>query len=54
MSFINILKETRTMVSEYMSGFDPSHDMHHVDRVIRLGMLTRSFYAFYFLEKFFC
>jgi hypothetical protein len=37
MSYINVLKGTRAMVSEYMSGLDPSHDMYHVDRVTRLG-----------------
>lgn len=37
MSYSTILTETRTMVSEYMSAFDPSHDMYHVDRVTRLG-----------------
>lgn len=37
MTFDNILSETRKMVSEYMSGFDPSHDMYHVERVTSLG-----------------
>ncbi|KAI8880804.1 hypothetical protein K501DRAFT_254329 [Backusella circina FSU 941] len=34
----DILHQTRNMVSEYMSGFDPSHDMYHVDRVTRLAL----------------
>ncbi|KAI9489001.1 hypothetical protein BDB00DRAFT_845691 [Zychaea mexicana] len=34
----NVLQNTRVMVDEYMSRFDPSHDMHHVDRVCRLAL----------------
>lgn len=37
-SYTKILEETRSMVSGYMSGLDPSHDMYHVDRVTNLGM----------------
>lgn len=37
MPYIDILQATRDMVSQYMSGLDPSHDMYHVDRVRRLG-----------------
>lgn len=37
-SYTNILEKTRNMVSGYMSGLDPSHDMYHVDRVTNLGM----------------
>ncbi|KAI8644961.1 hypothetical protein BD408DRAFT_474660 [Parasitella parasitica] len=36
-SYTNILQETRKMVSGYMSGLDPSHDMYHVDRVANLA-----------------
>jgi uncharacterized protein len=36
-SYNDILKATRAMVSEYMSGYDPSHDMYHVDRVVKSG-----------------
>ncbi|GAA5810713.1 hypothetical protein MFLAVUS_004139 [Mucor flavus] len=38
MSYHDILKATRAMVTEYMSGLDPSHDMYHVDRVTRLAL----------------
>lgn len=41
MPYIDILKATRDMVSEYMSGLDPSHDMYHVDRVTRLGKIHK-------------
>ncbi|KAI8379216.1 uncharacterized protein BYT42DRAFT_568029 [Radiomyces spectabilis] len=34
----SIIKETRAMVSQYMCNLDPSHDMLHVDRVVRLAM----------------
>lgn len=37
-SYTDILKATREMVSQYMSGYDPSHDMHHVDRVTRTAL----------------
>ncbi|KAI8378930.1 hypothetical protein BD560DRAFT_324671 [Blakeslea trispora] len=37
-SYINILDATRKMVSEYMSGFDSSHDMYHVDRVVGIAL----------------
>lgn len=33
-----ILQATRQMVSEYMASFDSSHDMHHVERVVDLGI----------------
>ncbi|CEP14695.1 hypothetical protein [Parasitella parasitica] len=36
-SYSNVLQETRKMVSGYMSGLDPSHDMYHVDRVTNLA-----------------
>ncbi|CAO3656508.1 unnamed protein product [Mucor fragilis] len=36
-SYTKILEETRSMVSGYMSGLDPSHDMYHVDRVTNLA-----------------
>jgi uncharacterized protein len=43
----NIIQLTRDMVSGYMSGFDPSHDMYHVDRVTRLGSnLTTSILSY--------
>lgn len=41
-SYTKILEETRSMVSSYMSGLDPSHDMYHVDRVTNLGMCVVS------------
>lgn len=47
-SYTDILKATREMVSKYMSGYDPSHDMHHVDRVTRTGK-HRHFYVDYIL-----
>lgn len=39
MTYNDILAATRAMVSEYMSGYDSSHDMYHVDRVTRTGKL---------------
>lgn len=37
MSAETIVDRTRSMVAEYMRKYDPSHDMHHVERVRRLG-----------------
>ncbi|KAI8090267.1 uncharacterized protein B0P05DRAFT_530086 [Gilbertella persicaria] len=37
-SYSDVLNETRKMVSEYMSGFDSSHDMYHVDRVVDVAL----------------
>ncbi|KAI8140381.1 hypothetical protein BJV82DRAFT_226576 [Fennellomyces sp. T-0311] len=34
----DIIEITRAMVRDYMSQFDPSHDMHHIDRVVRLAL----------------
>ncbi|KAI9278764.1 hypothetical protein BDA99DRAFT_531504 [Phascolomyces articulosus] len=34
----DIIEVTRSMVANYMSQFDPSHDMHHIDRVYRLAL----------------
>lgn len=33
----NIVDVTRDMVREYMARLDPSHDMEHVERVVRTG-----------------
>lgn len=33
----NIIDVTRDMVREYMARLDPSHDMEHVERVVRTG-----------------
>ncbi|KAI9471873.1 MAG: hypothetical protein EXX96DRAFT_582058 [Benjaminiella poitrasii] len=37
-NYNHVLKETRNMVSDYMSKFDPSHDMHHIDRVTNIAL----------------
>ncbi|KAI7901001.1 uncharacterized protein BX663DRAFT_515971 [Cokeromyces recurvatus] len=37
-NYNDILRETRKMVSDYMSQFDPSHDMYHIDRVSHLAL----------------
>ncbi|KAI8335637.1 hypothetical protein EDC96DRAFT_524622 [Choanephora cucurbitarum] len=37
-TYTNTLEATRKMVTEYMSGFDSSHDMYHVDRVVGVAL----------------
>ncbi|KAI9313538.1 hypothetical protein BX666DRAFT_2030320 [Dichotomocladium elegans] len=34
----NVVEATRAMVRDYMAQFDPSHDMEHVERVVRLAL----------------
>lgn len=45
-SYTNVLKATRDMVSQYMAGYDPSHDMHHVDRVTQTGKMVTDWHIY--------
>ncbi|KAI8333154.1 hypothetical protein BC941DRAFT_358188 [Chlamydoabsidia padenii] len=40
----DIINVTKKMVSDYMKSFDPSHDVHHIERVRGLAMVLAQDY----------